>query len=442
MKEYNQLKSLKKQLTFGFEQTFTIEEWWTDEGFTSTSDTPLKYDKMEKLAREITKELGGDFFESKDIWGHRQFETFDALGRPSFVVTMDPGSIEVKSRPMKLHHIEKEFDLLFKAAEKAQCVPYRNWWYGVKGGTEGGCHINMGGFEKKNNFFFHNPHVLVQYCAYLHNRPFLHYPFMGPDVGPGGNAERLDEKADYQKIKDCFKSYSWSKTPAELREHFKATSLLDDKATFPSLYKFKAPEYLIEERAQEAFRSAREAFLVSNLRMAMFRDILKNNRVEELKEFPSLHKEELSLKHLWISFKKWANSNGLNAKPYGVFFERQFPKLMAGENLPKYMTVRQGRRPRVLTDIQKRGDVIVSKTVDTRFKRFEVHYPATMRLKLKASGTEDILGATRYRFQDQNFKCVLVDVCVDEKNPLLSLEVERASTLEQASFNLHSMLWE
>ena len=51
--------NLKKQLSFGFEQTFTIESWWTDPGFTATSDTPLKREKMLHLADHLAEELKG-----------------------------------------------------------------------------------------------------------------------------------------------------------------------------------------------------------------------------------------------------------------------------------------------------------------------------------------------------------------------------------------------
>ncbi len=90
---------LAKKLTFGFEQTFTIPNWWTDEGFCATSDTPLKREKMAQFAQSLADELKGIFKESVDIWDHLQYETFDNQGRPSFIVTMDPGSIEVKTPP-------------------------------------------------------------------------------------------------------------------------------------------------------------------------------------------------------------------------------------------------------------------------------------------------------------------------------------------------------
>src|SRR6478736_6294542 len=91
---------MRDALSFGFEQTFTIPEWWTDPGFVSTSNTPLKLEKMRALAESLVQVSGGRLLESKDIYGHLQYETFDQNEQASFVVTMDPGSIEVKTPPM------------------------------------------------------------------------------------------------------------------------------------------------------------------------------------------------------------------------------------------------------------------------------------------------------------------------------------------------------
>ena len=93
-------QDLKKKLSFGFEQTLTIPEWWTEPGFTSTSDTPLKREKMLELAKELATELKGKYFESKDIWDHMQYEVTDSNGKTQFYVTMDPGSIELKTPPV------------------------------------------------------------------------------------------------------------------------------------------------------------------------------------------------------------------------------------------------------------------------------------------------------------------------------------------------------
>ena len=60
----------------------------------------------------------------------------------------------------------------------------------------------------------------------------------------------------------------------------------------------------------------------------------------------------------------------------------------------------------VITDIQKRGDVIISKTIDTTYKRFEVYtYDLAADLNCKAEGIEFIsdiktVGDIQYRYID------------------------------------------
>ena len=197
--------NLRENLSFGFEQTFTIADWWTEPGFTSTSDTPKKREKMLDLARELAIELNGKYFESNDIWDHMQYEVTDDSGVTQFYVTMDPGSIEVKTPPCLIQNTQTMAEPLFIAAERADVVAYRNWWYGVKAGTEGGCHVNMGGFDFDTNPLLAEPELVVKYAAYVHNRPWLHHPFMGLDVGPEGNAMRMDEKPGYDEVKLKFK---------------------------------------------------------------------------------------------------------------------------------------------------------------------------------------------------------------------------------------------
>ena len=262
---------LRDHLTFGFEQTFTLPDWWTEDGFTSVSDTPKKREKMLELAEELAIELSGEVKESKDIWDHMQYEVTDSEGATQFYVTMDPGSIEVKTPPCLIDEVEAMAVPLFSASERSGLVPYRNWWYGVKSGTEGGCHVNMGGHTLETNPLYQMPELVVKYAAYIHNRPFLHWPFMGVDVGPGGNAMRMDEKDDFSGVKNRFEEYrelyanGGSLSASETFEFFEQTNLINDKSSFPSLKKFTKDLFLIEDRGQEALRSPEEFFLVCKL---------------------------------------------------------------------------------------------------------------------------------------------------------------------------------
>ena len=436
--------TLKDNLSFGFEQTFTTPDWWTDPGFTSTSDTPLKREKMLAFAKELAIELKGKYFQSKDIWDHMQYEVTDSSGETKFYVTMDPGSIEVKTPPCLVHQTEEMANPMFSAAERAGVVPYRNWWYGVKAGTEGGCHVNMGGFSDETNPLKANPELVVKYAAYVHNRPWLHHPFMGIDVGPGGNAMRLDEKEGFDLVKDKFNSYKKldrDLSAQETYDHFKDCSLIAEKASYPSLYKFKEGLFLIEDRAQESLREGRDFFLVSQLRYKILEFLATQDSPEDLKTFPKLHQEELTSFSLWNEFKAWSNQLGLNTEEYYRFFERQFPLLNAGKNVPDKIQIKDGRRPRVIKDIQKRGDVVVSKTIDTTYKRFEIFTQEEVdKINISAKGIE--FQSQLLNFDKEN-SFVYIDIKFDQDEPQMSIGLEKdGSILQTATFNINDMMWE
>lgn len=368
--------NLRDQLTFGFEQTFTIPEWWAEPGFVSTSDTPMKREKMKAMADEFAPLLGGKVVESKDIYDHLQYEVTDDKGVTQFYVTMDPGSIEVKTPPCLLNDVERINEPMFVAAEKAGLVAYRKWWYGIKGGTEGGCHVNMGGFTPESNPLRQDPRIVVRYFTWLHNHPEFHYPFMGLDTGPGGNAQRMDEHLvvnALEPLEELLKKPSLE--AAEVGNTLKETTLVKEKSSMPSLTKFKGPDYLLEDRGQESLRSAHELFLVCDWRMRLFEKLLQHSPILERYESGYWHGHRLSSAFLWERFLKSAQWLGLNTASYQVFFERQFPRLLSGNNIPVVFSLHEGRRPRIITDVKKRNDIVISKTIDTRHKRLEVHIP-------------------------------------------------------------------
>lgn len=449
---------LRSSLSFGYEQTFTIPDWWSDEGFTATSDTPLKRKKMLELAQELAAELNGHFKESLDIWEHMQYETFDAKGKQSFYVTMDPGSIEVKTPPCLGEEAASMAEPLFVAAERAGLVAYRNWWYGVKGGTEGGCHVNMGGFSPATNPLKQNPGLAVKYCAYIHNRPWLHYPFMGIDVGPGGNSMRMDEKPGFEQVKEAFARYQEQLSQGkefsadQIHEFLKNTNLISEKASFPSLAKFKSPLYFIEDRAQEALRSPEEFQLAAQLRITIMEKLALAKAPEGLKSFENLHKQGLTSFYLWEKFQKWANQTGINPVPYQRFFERQFPALSMGKNVPKKFGIKEGRRPRVIKDIVKRGDTIVSKNIDTRYKRFELRFStrsATWRFKIEGQRIQEISPLFKHEGhltfgEDADAYYCYVDLVMDDLNPVLSatlVDTGNNKEIDSGQFNMNDMMW-
>ena len=428
---------LASNLSFGFEQTFTITDWWTDPGFTSTSDTPLKREKMLALAKELADELKGKYFESKDIWDHMQYEVADSSGKTLFYVTMDPGSIEVKTEPCLIDQIEALNYPLFIAAERAQVVPYRTWWYGIKGGTEGGCHVNMGGFTPETNPLKANPSLMVKYSAYIHNRPWLHYPFMSLDVGPEGNAMRMDEKENYDLVLQKFDEYNSLKDKLDAQEtyeHFKECNLIANKSSFPSLFKFHQPLFLVEDRGQEAVRSARELYLVSNLRLKILNYLLTQDKVEPLKSIESLHQEKLTSFWLWDKFKEWSQKLEIQSEEYQVFFQRQFPKLSMGEAVPDNLFINEGRRPRVITDKVIKDGVVRSKTVDTSYKRLEIFSKNSDAIEIQVDGLEKF--SSQQKSQDGHFYYYL-DVKYNPQKPVMT--IKQGPNLYK--FNINDMMW-
>lgn len=437
---------LSQQLTFGFEQTFTTPDWWSEPGFVSTSDTPLKRQKMLDMANALAPLLGESVVESVDIWGHMQYEV------GGFFVTMDPGSIEVKTPPCLLGDVERINGPMFDAAEAAGLVPWRNWWYGVKGGTEGGCHVNMGGFSPETNPLRQDPRLLVRYFAWLHNHPEFHYPFMGPDTGPGGNAQRMDEYPVVNALAPLAELLTKEKLTAhDVREALKETTLVKEKSSMPSLTKFKGPDYLLEDRGQEAPHTVQELKLVCEWRMRLFETLLEKP-APELQFFPEgyWHGYRLSSSFLWERFCATCSTIGLDPMPYRVFFERQFPYLSGGTNPSSTAYVKEGRRPRVITDVQKRGETVISKTIDTRHKRLEIHIPP---------------GTWEVRYGDERLKpewfdggdCgmfALLDLFVEDKTKLLTFHWDGVRSWDpmnkpkswesplQGRFNPFNMTWE
>ncbi len=451
---------IRNLLSFGFEQTFTTPDWWAEPGFVATSNTPLKIEKMKLLAEKIALVLGGEAKQSVDIYNHIQFETFEKDGTPSFVVTMDPGSIEVKTPPGLLEGMTARMKPLFEAAELSGVVPYRNWWYGIKTGTEGGCHVNMAGFTPDANPLRMEPALVVKYAAYFNNNPWIHYPFMGVDVGPGGNCMRMDEHAldphsghapgSMDSI-DRFEAIAArinrgeALTAEDVAQHFKGTKLAEDKHSAPSFYKYKAPHFFIEDRAVESLRTAEEFFLVSDLRVRILEMLQREKRVRPFRVFgAALHKGDLSSAPLWLGFEEMCQELSLDAKPFQCFFDRQFPRLTMSkdspQDVPGVLEIREGRRPRVITAVQMRGELLISKTVDTSFARLEVIWPRD-RGAVWVNGHR--LVPRTIRRDGQEFWMLILDYQKKDGEvfDFLLWDEESKSTVERVSFDPKDMMF-
>jgi hypothetical protein len=232
---------------------------------------------------------------------------------------------------------------------------------------------------------------------------------MGVDVGPGGNCMRMDEHAldphskhapgtldSQERFAALSARFNHGEriTAEQVAAHFKGSKLAEDKHSAPSFYKYKAPYFFIEDRAVESLRGADEFWLVADLRLRILETLQRHGRVDPLQDFgPELHREMLCSTWLWAEFRGMAARLGLDAAPYRRFFDRQFPRLEAGQDVPTRLELREGRRPRVITDVKMRGELLISKTVDTSYSRLELLWPVGLECSVNgrvyAAGTLD-----------------------------------------------------
>jgi hypothetical protein len=455
---------LRRDLSFGFEATFTIPEWWTDPGFVATSDTPLKREKIKVFAEKIALVLGGTYRESLDIYGHLQYETFDGQGRASFVVTLDPGSVEVKTPPLLIAQITGALAPLFEAAELAGMVPYRQWWYGIKKGTEGQCHINLAGLTPETNPLRARPDLLAKYLIFFHNHPCLHYPFMGGDVGPGGNSMRMDEHG-LDPYADGTKGVGADSlarlhqlrerlvrgevlTPEALVGQFEGTKLAEEKYSAPSLLKYRAPLYMIEERGVESLRSPEDFRLLCELRMRILEKLL-DAPVPEIRSFDpaTLHGDGLSSWSLWEQFVVVARTLELYPADFRHFFDQQFPLLATvkpgapADSAPRNFRVREGRRPRKYLGIQKRGDIVISKTIDPRYARYELETSLDGACEFRVNG-KPVLTQTYTGADGRPIQGAWYDTFAETPGQVIEIALWRNGQLAETSrFNLTDVMF-
>jgi hypothetical protein len=445
---------LRKNLSFGFETTFTIPEWWNEPGFCSGWETPHKLGLMKKTADGLIKRIGGNYKISKDPYQADQFELFDANGVATFKVTSEPGSIEINTPPALVADIKKMMAPLYEAAEEAGLVTYRTWWYGWKGGTSGGCHVNMAGFTDETNPIKADPILVLKYFAYFHNRPWLHYPFMGPDIGQGGNCMRMDEHGEeisssmlrFEEARKKIES-GWTPTCDDIYEFFVGVPLREVKHCAPTLRKVRAPYYLIEDRAMEMLRSADECLSVCELRVRILEGLQKQNGIEELKNLnPKMHGEDLSYGSLWKNLQTEAKKWDMDPVQFKTFMDRQFPVLEmgveTGVGVPKTFYLREGRRPRKIMGVNEAvGSLVLSKKVDTRYKRLEFHILGNSPVPIKkiringlvlTPGEYGVLLDCYLPFSNEIGKPVLLDIeTLDEEN----------RTHEKVTFDPYQMMF-
>lgn len=231
----------------------------------------------------------------------------------------------------------------------------------------------------------------------------------------------------------------WKPTADEIYEFFKGVPLREVKHSAPTLRKMKAPEYLVEDRAVEMLRSTEECIALCELRLRILERLEKETAIEPLKRFGrELHESALSYSSLSRDLFEYVKNLGMDPKTFAPFFDRQFPILELGTVKPKTIVIREGRRPRRVMGVNEAaGSLVLSKKIDTRFKRLEFHLDRLKASSLRVNGE---------RFE-AGINGILIDLFVPfgnerEKPVLLDLEVldQESRTIERVILDPNSMM--